>query len=335
MDFAKPVWIALNEPWVAAILSILSILVITLTIAEKFHRLTSAITHWKGWNAVARCYKSLQKKYRIRRTKNIMLIALKHEYGYEIGINEYNYCLTENQNSSSRNTLKNITPEKPSWLNDYYVATALESLAEECRIVKAKKFHLDNWPSRPRLYLFSKRKEGITSEQQIDEVETESKCIVYQKWNECLYSPRYTAKGHAETIEPGTTQFKTEYWLKADAPPCSRCWDIKNRQSNIRSLVESITKYDMSATATIEITGRNQEFQEAVIFTCIESQCKTEVATIKKILERAIETRAAQIRTTHPGHKTEWDEQLISDFRSSLSTYIRAELGKTSLQSRE
>ena len=69
-----------------------------------------------------------------------MLIALKHEYGYEIGINEYNYCLTENQNSSSRNTLKNITPDKPSWLNDYYVATALESLAEECRIVKAKKF---------------------------------------------------------------------------------------------------------------------------------------------------------------------------------------------------
>ena len=334
MDFAKQVWIALNEPWVAAILSILSVIVIAITIAEKFHRSTSAIARWKGWNTVTRCYKSVQKKYRIRRTKNIMLFALKHEYGYEIGTMEFNYCLSENQTSSSRSTLKNITPEKPSWLNDYYVATALESLAEECRIVKAKKFHLDNWPSRPRLYLFSKRKEGITSEQQIDEVETESKCIVYQKWNECLYSPRYTAKGHAETIEPGTTQFGTAYRLKADAPPCSRCWDIKKRQSDIRSLVESITKYDLNATATIEITGRNQEFQEAVIFICTESQCAAEVATIKKILERAIEIRAAQINAVHPGRKTEWDEQLLLDFRSSLSTYIRAELEKTSLPSR-
>ena len=333
MEFLNQVWIAWNEQWGATIATNLSIIAIAMTAGEKFHRLTSAIARWKGWDAVARYYKSVQKKHRIRRTKNIMLFELKHEYGSLIvGIREYNNCLTENQNSSSRSTLKNITPEKPSWLNDFYVATALESLSEECRIVKATKFNLDSWPPRPGLFLFSKRKEGITCEQQIDGIETESKCLVHQQWNECLYSPRYTAKGHAETIEPGRTELGTRYWLRADAPPCSRCWDIKKRKGDIRLLVESITKYDLSADATIEITGRNQEFQEAVISACIGSQCEAEVATIRKIVEQAIKVRATQICALQPKHKTEWSEQLCSDFGSRLAICIRTELKRTGLE---
>ena len=147
MEFLNQVWIAWNEQWGATIATILSIIAIAMTAGEKFHRLTSAIARWKGWDAVARYYKSVQKKHRIRRTKNIMLFELKHEYGSLIvGIREYNNCLAENQNSSSRSTLAEITPEKPSWLNDFYVATALESLSEECRIVKATKFNLDSCP---------------------------------------------------------------------------------------------------------------------------------------------------------------------------------------------
>ena len=255
-----------------------------------------------------------------------MLNALENEYGrVTLGIQQYNSCLSENQTSPSRNTLGEITPEKPSWLNDHYVATALESLSEDCRIVKATKFNLQSWPPIAELYLFTKRIEGVSCEQQIDELEADSKCLAHQFWNECLYAPRYEPKERAETTEPGTTKIGTDFWLKDDAPPCSRCWDIKSRQSNIRLLVESITKYDLSPAITNEITGRNQEFQEAVISACIEGQCEATAATIKNIVEQAIEIRITQICPLQPEARTEWDEQLTSEFRSRLISYIGAE----------
>ena len=260
-----------------------------------------------------------------------MLNALENDYGHVIlGIQQYNSCLSKNQTLPIRNTLGEITPEKPSWLNDYYVATALESLSEDCRIVKAKKFNLQSWPPTAELYLFAKRIEGISCDQQVDQLEADSKCLAHQFWNECLYAPRYVAKEQAETTEPGTTKIGTAYWLKDDAAPCSRCWDIKSRQSDIRSLVESITKYDLSAAATIEITGQNQEFQEATISAIIESDCTAEAATVRGIVKKAIEIRSAQICHLQPEGKTEWDNQLTSEFRSRLDSYIEAESERAS-----
>ena len=323
MDFLNQVWVAWNEQWGATIATILSIIALSMTAGERVHRLTSAIARWRGWGAVAGCLNSLQDKYRIRRTKNIMLAAMKHKYvSVTVGVEEFNRRLIENQSFLSRDTFQGITPEKPSWLDDHYVAAALESLSEERQIVKVTKFHLDSWPPRNRYYVFLRRTNELTAEQQIDEVETESKCLVHQFWDECLYSPRYTAKSHAETIEPGRTNLGTAYWLRADAPPCSRCWDIKSRQSDIRSLVDSVTKYDLSAAATIEITGKGKEFQETVISACIGSHCEAEVATIRKIVEQAIEIRTAQICPLPPESRTEWGEQLTSEFKSKLEAFI-------------
>ena len=75
----------------------------------------------------------------------------------------YAGCLAENHRTSNRNMLGNITPSKPSWLNDYYVASALESLWRKGKIVKATKFELNGFPPRPELYVFLCLKKGTTA----------------------------------------------------------------------------------------------------------------------------------------------------------------------------
>ena len=48
----------------------------------------------------------------------------------------YDNCLRDDSSDSKRGQLEAITPAKPSWLNDYYVATALKSLLDEGKVVK-------------------------------------------------------------------------------------------------------------------------------------------------------------------------------------------------------
>ena len=105
-----------------------------------------------------------------------------------------------------------------------------------------------------------------------------------------------------------------------------RCWEIKQLQSDIRLLVDDITRYDLSTKATLKIQGMNREFQEAVIATCIESECAAEVGPIKKIVDTAIEIRAGQIDELPVGCKMDWNEQLTTEFTSKLRAYIESEV---------
>ena len=262
------------------------------------------------------------------RAKKAMRLKLAHT-DVMIPITTYESCLNENKRASGRSALSAITPGKPAWLNDYYVASALEELSRECKVVKATTFKLDNFPPSPHIYVLAGKKVGTPVKQQADEIETESMCLVHQSFRECLEAPRYEIGGRAETVSPGTVQFFTQSKLIEGAPPCSRCWDIKTRRRNIRLLVNDITRHDLAASATLEITGENQEFQEAVIAACVEGQCAAEVADIKEIVERAIEIRAGQIAgmPADTDHKTEWTEQLTADFASSLRLYVETELG--------
>ena len=258
------------------------------------------------------------------RAKNIMRSKLEGTR-LTIPAGIYSNCVAENDRSSKHNMLGNITPEKPSWLNDYYVASALESLWREGKIVKATKFELNGFPPRPELFLFSIVKEGTTAKQQAEEIETDSQCLVNQIFRQCLRADRYDSRVHSETTGPGRVSHGNKYHLKGDAPPCNRCWEIKQLQSDIRLLVDDITRYDLATKATQTIQGMNREFQEAVIATCIESQCAAVVGLIKKIIEQAIEIRGIQLDELPVGHEMDWNEQLTTEFTSRLRAYIESE----------
>ena len=205
-------------------------------LAWLFPRQKSTILRWKGWAIVPNRYRYYRRKFRMHRAKNIMRSKFE---GSRLTIQARIYagCLAENHRTSNRNMLGDITPEKPSWLNDYYVASALESLWRKGKIVKATKFELNGFPPRPELYLFVCLKEGITAKQQAGLIETDSQCLVHQIFNQCLKADRYETIVYSETTAPGTTTHGTNFHLKEGAAQCSRCWDIKRRQSHIRLLV--------------------------------------------------------------------------------------------------
>ena len=175
-------------------------------------------------------FQHYQRKWRIHRAKNIMRSKLEGSL-LTIPTGIHSSCLAENDRSSKRNMLGNITPEKPSWLNDYYVASALESLWRENKIVKATKFELNGFPPRPGSYQFSTVKEGTTAKQQAEEIETDSQCLVNQIFRQCLKDDRYDSRVHSETTGPGTVRHGNTYHLKGDAPPCTVVGKLSNSKA--------------------------------------------------------------------------------------------------------
>lgn len=329
MDFLNQIWAAWNEQWGATTATILSIIAIALNAGDKTQRLASAITRWKGWSIARRWYLFVQKKYRIHRAKNVIFAHLE-QTNVTIPIRTYSSCLTENRLTSGRNALSPITPERPSWLNDYFVATALEELRNDRKIGRAELYRLSNtWPANIEIYLFLRRRPGKTIEEQVEEEEVESRCRVEQfpPWrpqSSCLEESRYDTVEHAETTGPGATSFRSQVTRKPSAPPCSRCWVRAERERDIPMLVDSITKYDLAQIATIEICGRNQEFQEAVAAVIIESDCAADASTVREIVGQAITLRRNQLNTIPREDKEEWTEELTTDFKSKLTTLIGA-----------
>ena len=188
--------------------------------------------------------------------------------------------------------------------------------------MKANLYRHDAWGPTPHAFRFENLGAGGTVEQRVDELETESKCQVYQLWDECLEERRYESTGSAQTTSPNATQFVEGMELNSGTPPCGRCWDRISRAEDIRNLVDRLTRYDFRSTANAEITEENREFQEAVIGVCITSHCNADVSTIKGIVGQTIEIRHLQLNYLSTDQKTAWPKHLISDFSSSLSTYI-------------
>ena len=324
MEFLNDIWIAWNNQLGVTVATILSIIAILKSTGHEIRGLITAITHWKVWAAVRQWCKSWQQKYRKRRAMSAMRskLAQSSQSTLRIPIRTYENCLTDNHRTSKRSALENIIPAKPGWLNDYYVATALETLSNEGKIVKATLYRHDAWGPTPHAFRFENLGAGGTVEQRVDEIETESKCQVYQLSDECLEESRYESTGSAQTTSPNTTQFVDRMKLKPGSPPCGRCWDRISRAEDIKNLVDRLTRYDFRSTADAEITGANLEFQEAVIGVCITSHCNADVSTIKGIVEQAIEIRRLQLNYLSTDQKTAWPEHLVSDFSSSLSAYI-------------
>ena len=173
------------------------------------------------------------------------------------------------------------------------------------------------------MYLFESVKMGASAKEQAAERETENHCLIYQTFRECREKPRYEITEYSETVSPTTVTHRTRPILRSDAPSCAKCWDKIQRDSDIHRLVDSITTYDLAGTITMAITGEQKEFQEAVIKTCIETECAADVPTIKKILERGLEIRLQQLELMSPEHQVAWDEQATEEFIIELGSFIK------------
>ena len=324
MEPSNDIWTAWNQEWGATVATILALIALAFSLSEKLQRLLSAIRSWRIWPIVINLYRTIRNKYRVHRAKSAMETKLK-QTGIRIPIQTYASCLRQNPNTAMRGQLGNITPEKPRWLNDCLVATALESLAGDCKIVKARLYDEAGFPPSPLAYLFQRPQANRSAREEAKDIEINSQCAIYQTWQECPMEPRYERKGYSETVDPRTVRYGTQTWLKEGAPPCAQCWEKKSRETDIRGLVENITKHDYAETATGVITGANCEFQEAVIKVCIENNRVAELKTIKEIVKNAIQIRRNQLELVAPDQQLEWTEQSTEEFSASLSVYINEE----------
>ena len=241
-----------------------------------------------------------------------------------IEIQMYDNCLREDPRKSTRSQLNEITPAKPYWLNDYYVATALESLSKEGRVVKAKRY-LNFWPPNSETFNFRIVDADKSASEEAARIETDDICLAYQSIRRCPRQSRFERQDFAKTVSPRETRFETIFPKKDMAPPCELCWEKEDRERDIRILVENITEYDFTDIATLEITGANREFKDAVLDACIESQYEADVDLIKPVVRQAIDIRQKQIALGNPRLEYEWRKDEQEQFRATLKEYIKSQ----------
>ena len=324
MDSFNDIWTAWNQEWGVTVATIVASIALVVSLSEKLQRMVSAICRWRIWTLIINIYGALKKWYRMHRAKQAMYAKLD-QTSITIQIGTYDHCLSQSQHSSVQKALGNITPEKPRWLDDYFVATALESLANDGKVAKAMLYVVGRWPPSAQTYLFQRRKANRSVQDEVREIETNSMCATYQSTSECPMEFRHERGTVAETTAPGRTEFRNQIRLKDGVPPCELCWERKARRTNISMLVENITKYDLAEIVTKEIIGESNEFQQAVINACMENKCQADAGTIKEIVRRAIEIRSNQLKPIAPGRGLEWTAQSTEEFSASLSVYINEE----------
>ena len=324
MDFLTEIWTAWNEQWGATIATILALSALLKTTGKEIQQLGSSVWHWKGWKIASTLYRRMNTLYRARKAKSVMRRTLEGKR-LRIGIRVYENCLGEDPSKSTRGQLEDITPAKPLWLNDYYVATALESLSNEGNVAKAKRYSVNSWPPNPETYDFVAVNADESACEEAVRRETNDKCAAYQALDLCPRPPRFEPQHIAETVSPKETRFLTTYPLKDMAPPCELCWEKEYRERDIRALVDNITRYDLAGIATAEITGTNGELQKAIAETYIESQCPAEATLIKPVVKQAIEIRQRQIARYTSRSQYEWREGELEELVVTLKEYIKSQ----------
>ena len=322
MDSITEIWTAWNEQWGATTATIVAVIALLKSTGKEIHQLGSTVWHWKGWTIVAKLYRQATILHRVRRAKNVMRRELEKK-DVRIGITVYGNCLREDPSKSTRGKLQAITPAKPSWLNDYYVATALESLSNEERVVKVTRSSVKSWPPNPESYDFLAVTADRSACEEAVRIETNDKCVAYQFFGYCPRESRFERQEFAETVSARETRLKTTFPLKENAPPCELCWDQEYRDRDIRILVDKVTKYDLAEIATAEIIGTNGEFQKVVADTCIQSQCAAEAGLIRIVVKQAINVRQQQFARNTSRLQGEWRQSEKEELVAALKEYIK------------
>ena len=136
LDLLNEIWTAWNQQWGATVATVIASIALITTQGQRILRLVSSVIHWRVWRTVARGYRAVRRRYRLGRAKATIRERLTRTV-ITIPVRTYDNCLPVGQETAGRGALEKITPKKPVWLNDYYVAQALRSLSDEGRIVKA------------------------------------------------------------------------------------------------------------------------------------------------------------------------------------------------------
>ena len=330
MDILTQIWDVWSGGVGTAVLTVLTVILLAMNAAERFHRASSAIIKWKVWLYPRRGYVVLQHHYRMQKTKRIVLSILK-QTSWRMGVETYARCLSQNPRDSHLRDMASVVSPNPLWLNDHYVARALKLLHEAGRIVKVDLWGGSRWPPIVEHHSFEGRKGETSSREQAEQIETDNHCQVYQRmFNDCPTGGRYEYQGYTETLSVRERRHGTRTWLKESAPPCQRCWEIQYLGRDIRLLVDSITEYDLSDLITVSITGSQTEFQEAIALVCENNRCPADAPLIKRAVEKGIDIRQRQIETLSVERQAEWPDDLAREFSSLLDDWV-----KETLQSRQ
>ena len=325
MDVLTDIWTVWNQQVGATLATLLAAFALLKATGSGIRQVVSDVRQWKGWAILARLFKSVKTRYRVWRAKGVMRQSMEGQR-LTIGIQVYDSCLQDDPSKSTREQLEAITPAKPSWLNDYYVATALESLSNEGKVGKAKRYDVNAWPPRAFRYDFEAFVSVEAAHEEVVKIETTDYCVIYQLFEYCRRETRFDFRHIAETVAPNRVTHNTAYVLKDAAPSCELCWEKDQQERDIRNLVENITKYDLAYEATENITGTEGELQEAVITACIESQCPAEPDLIREEVKQAIEIRQGHTAQDVSRPKHEWSPDEHQELVAALKKYISSQM---------
>ena len=128
MDYLIQLWEDWNDQWGAGVAGLAALILVIIVLTEKLRGFVSSVRDWKGWIRIGRQYELLRDRYRVHIAKRVMRSKLAELGGVRFPVESYGRCLSQNPRDSRRDVTGKVVPERPSWLNDYYVATALESL---------------------------------------------------------------------------------------------------------------------------------------------------------------------------------------------------------------
>ena len=321
MDFLMDIWTVWNQQLGATVATILAVFALLKSTGKGVSQVVSAVRRWNGWTVLANLLKSVKTLYRVWRAKSVIRQSMEAQ-SLMIPVPVYHSCLHEDPSKSTRDQLEEITPAKPSWLNDYYVASALESLSNEGTASRAKRYDPNHWPPKPTRYDFKLVNADQPGCEEAIRLETIDHCAAYQSVQLCPRESRFELRASWETISPNRREMKSAYVLKDTAAPCELCWVKDERMQDIEKLVESITKYDLAAIATLEITGTNGELQDAVVTACVESQCPANPDPIKRVVEKAIDIRKENAGPDSSRPKHEWQQDEQQELVVTLKEYI-------------
>ena len=236
MDFLNNFWLAWNEGWGTTIATLMALVALLKSTGKEIKQLVSSVWHWNGWTFVTRSCGKVITRYRMRKANSVMRRELEGN-SVRVEIRAFESSLRDDPRRSVRGQLKKITPDKPTWLNDYYVANALESLSRVGRVAKARNYSMNLWPTKPESYYFQVVSANSSAYEEVANIETNNMCAVYQSMQICPRESRFEIRRIAETVSPSKTNIMTSRHLMSSALPCEVCWEKEDRERDIRRLV--------------------------------------------------------------------------------------------------
>ena len=173
---------------------------------------------------------------------------------YRIPLETHNRCLVQAPEAKGRGGLHPIIDgftDPPEWLNDYFVAAALETLSREGRIVKAEQYDASVWPTRAISYVFLSPRTDEPVEASVERIQTDSMCRVHQGFsflgdsNRCRLPSRFDVEHTRRTVSYNTTSYEAKSRLKESAPPCERCWERREAESSMYMLAARLIENEL------------------------------------------------------------------------------------------